>query len=53
MVYLLVGRYRGRIWCIYEMWPSRNQVRVEIDEEAARTVTDVFSYTEVCRHRSA
>lgn len=53
LVHVLVGPYRDRVGRIYEMWPSRNQVRVEIDEQAKKDVTDVFGYNEaVCRWTS-
>lgn len=48
LVHVLVGPYRDRVGRIYEMWPSRNQVRVEIDEKAKKDVSDVFGYNEVC-----
>jgi hypothetical protein len=53
LVHILVGPYRDRVGHIYEMWPSRNQVRVEIGEQAEKDVTDVFSYNEICRERDA
>jgi len=51
LVHILVGPHRDRVGRIYEMWPSRNQVRVEIGDQAKKDVTDVFSYNEICRER--
>ena len=48
-VRILRGPYRDRVVNIYELWPSRQQVRVWLDEQHKKNVTDVFSYHEVCR----
>jgi hypothetical protein len=51
LVHILVGPHRDRVGRICEMWPSRNQVRVQISEQAEKDVADVFSYNEICRER--
>ena len=48
-VVLLPRRLRGRVGKIYEVWPDRHQVRVFIGEADQDALTDVFTYTEVCR----
>jgi hypothetical protein len=48
-VCVLVGKYRNRITQVYEEWPSRHQVRLDLGEEEKSKVTDVYSYNEVCR----
>ncbi len=53
MVHVLVGPYRDQVGRVYEMWPSRNQLRVDLGEQAEQDVTDVFVYNEVCRERDA
>ncbi len=53
LVHILVGPYRDRVGRVYELWPSRNQARVEIDEKAKKDVTDVFAYNEICREFDA
>jgi len=51
-VRVLVGPNRNRVGQIYEIWKSRNQVRVQLDERAEKDVTDVFMYNEVCREKN-
>jgi hypothetical protein len=46
---ILVGPYRGRVVQIYDVWDSRHQVRVDLDAETKIDVTDVFSFTQICR----
>jgi hypothetical protein len=50
-VVILSKRFPGRVTRVYEVWPTRHQVRVELGEDERREVTDVFSYTDVCRRR--
>jgi len=52
-VRILVGPYRDRVGYIYAMWIERNQVRVELNEQAKNDVTDVFGYNEICRERKS
>jgi hypothetical protein len=51
-VVILSKRFPGRITRIYQIWPERHEVRVELGAAECRKVTDVFSYTDVyrCRH---
>jgi hypothetical protein len=51
-VRILVGPYRGRVFRVYEVWAQRGQVRVEIDEQSRKEVTDVFSEAEICRAKN-
>jgi hypothetical protein len=48
-VRILSGPYRDRIARVYEIWEPRDQVRLDLDADARKKVTDVFSYTQVCR----
>ncbi len=48
-VRVLVGRHRGRVGPVYEVWASRGQVRVQLDPQAAQNVTDVFSDNQLLR----
>jgi hypothetical protein len=48
-VRILVGRHSGGIVEIYAVWEERRQVRVKLDTQAKEEVTDVFSFTQVCR----
>ena len=52
MVRILTGPHRDRVCRIYALWSERGQVRVDLGESAAKDVTDVFSYVEICRLRS-
>jgi ribosomal protein L24 len=53
LVQILIGQHRGHVGRIYEIWPSRKQVRVEVTEQMAEDVTDVYFYNEVCRQRES
>ena len=50
-VRVLVGPYRDCVTRVYDVWSSRGQVRVELSEQAAKAVTDVLWYNQVCRER--
>ena len=52
-VHILIGPHRDRVMRVYEIWPSRGQVRVELGEQAEKNVKDVFWNFEVCRERPA
>lgn len=52
-VKILVGPPCGRIVEIYDVWDSRRQIRVGLDPESEKDVRDVFSFTQVCREKSA
>jgi hypothetical protein len=49
MVHVLVGPHQDRVLRVYEVWDSRNQVRVELGEQEQKDVTDVLSYYQICR----
>ena len=48
-VVILSKRFPGRVTRIYAVWAERHEVRVELGEVEREKVTDVFSYTDVCR----
>lgn len=50
-VRILIGPHKGRLVRIYEIWDSRHQVRVDLNEQARNGVKDVFSFVEVYRER--
>jgi hypothetical protein len=52
-VLILAGFHRNRVARVYELWPERQQVRVDLGEKERRDVTDVFSYVEICRRSAA
>ncbi len=49
MVHILVGKHKGKIARVYDIWDEQKTVRVDVDEQSKRDVKDVFSYLEVCR----
>ena len=51
-VSILHGPQRDRVVEVYEVWAHRRQVRVNLDLEAQQSVSDVFSFTQVCRNGS-
>jgi hypothetical protein len=48
-VEVLAGRDRGSVAAIYELWPERRQVRVDLGEVSRASVQDVFAETSVRR----
>ncbi len=48
-VQILVGPHRGRNVRVYDVWASRRQLRVELDDAAREQVTDVFWFEQVLR----
>lgn len=51
-VQILIGRNRGHVGPVYETWPSRGQVRVDISDVGKNDFTDVFHDNEVFRVRA-
>lgn len=51
VVLILVGPHRGTVTGVWDVWPSRNQIRLDLGDEAREKVVDVFCYTEVLRVR--
>jgi hypothetical protein len=49
VVQIIAGEYAGKIVAVYEEWPSRNQVRVDLGEAEYVAVKDVFSYVQLCK----
>ncbi|MFN3409053.1 MAG: hypothetical protein ACK45B_08685 [Limisphaerales bacterium] len=47
-VQVIRGRNAGRIVRVYETWPSRNQVRLDMGESAQREKEDFFLTVQVC-----
>ena len=52
-VRILVGAHRDAVVRVYQVWESRNQVRVELGEQEKKDTKDVFSYYQVCREHDA
>jgi hypothetical protein len=48
-VVILVGRHKGRVARIYEVWEPRGQVRLELGDAAKESVTDVYCAVAVTR----
>jgi hypothetical protein len=53
LVRILFGTNRDRVVRVYEVWESRDQVRVVLGEQERKDVTDVFSPYQICRERDA
>jgi hypothetical protein len=53
LVQVIAGGHAGRIAAVYEEWPSRNQVRVDLGESEWSEVKDVFSYVQLLKVKSA
>lgn len=49
IVQILVGPHRGTVTGVWDVWPSRNQIRLDLGAAAREQVLDVFCYTEVVR----
>ena len=49
LVQVIAGAHAGKIAAVYEEWPSRNQVRVDLGEAEWTEVKDVFSYIQLCK----
>lgn len=52
-VIILSKRFPGRVARVYEVWADRHEVRLELGEDERQKVTDVFSYTDVCRRAAS
>lgn len=48
-VQILSGRHCGKVVRVYDEWPERGQVRVNLGDDFKRDVEDVFSYLELRR----
>jgi hypothetical protein len=53
LVQVIAGPHAGETTTVYEEWPSRNQVRVDLGESERQNVKDVFSYVQLLRVKSA
>jgi hypothetical protein len=51
-VQILTRRHYGIVTTVYEEWRERHQIRVELGEEAKKSVEDVFSLIEVARAKN-
>ncbi len=49
LVQVLAGVHAGKIAAVYEEWPSRGQVRIDLGESEWKEVKDVFSHVQLCR----
>ena len=52
-VWILVGKHKGTLTRVYEVWGERGQVRVELGADDKNAVTDVFCLVAICRDRIA
>lgn len=50
-VIVLSGKYKGRVTRVHAAWEPRNQVLLELGEEARRSVTDVVWVVTITRTR--
>lgn len=53
LVRILVSPHRDRLVRVYEVWESRDQVRVELGAKEEEEVKDVFSFTQICKEQDA
>ena len=53
LVQVLAGMHAGRIAAVYEEWPSRGQVRIDLGGPEWKDVKDVFSHVQLCRVKSS
>ncbi len=51
-VSILVGPNKGHTGRVYELWTERGQLRVEIDDQSKKDVTDVYMLNEICKEAS-
>lgn len=51
IVQVIAGPCAGRVGSVYEEWPTRNQVRVDLGDSEMREVKDVFSHVELMKCR--
>jgi hypothetical protein len=49
LVQVLAGTHAGKIAALYEEWPARSQVRIDLGEQEWTEVKDVFTYVQLCR----
>jgi hypothetical protein len=49
LVQILAGPHEGRVASIYDIWPSRSEVRVGLGDWERDQFEDVFGYCQVCR----
>ncbi len=49
LVQVIAGVHAGKIVTVYEEWPSRSQVRIDLGEREWKEVKDAFSYVQLCR----
>jgi hypothetical protein len=52
-VHILIGPHRDRTGRVYDVWPSRGQVCVDLGEQNGKAVKDFFSINEVCRENDS
>jgi len=53
LVQVIAGAHAGKIARVYEEWPSRHQVRVDLGQREWKEVKDVYSYVQLCRVKEA
>jgi len=52
-VRVLVPPLQDVVACVYEIWPDRSQLRIDLGADSSRALKDVFSFVEVCRVANA
>lgn len=46
---ILKGKHKGKIYRVYEVWPERRQVRLDLGASERERTEDVFNDWEVCK----
>jgi hypothetical protein len=49
LVQVIAGPRAGTVTTVYEEWPAKNRVRIDLGEEDAKKRRDVVSHVELCR----
>jgi hypothetical protein len=49
LVQVIGGSRGGTVTTVYEEWPTKNRVRVDVGEEAAKAGKDIYSHLQLCR----
>ena len=52
LVQVIAGPHAGKIAAVYEEWPSRKQVRIDLGEIESTEVKDVYSYVQLLKSES-
>jgi hypothetical protein len=52
LVQVIAGPHAGKIAAVYDEWPSRKQVRIDLGETESTEVKDVYSYVQLLKSES-